>query len=195
LLAPFGFGSSPFAASNSRSTPKIRHSLTFALLLNKPRATLPHHRSCPGPNRDSLLLSTPRSTTYYPPLAARSLYRGPSPSSRAFVFILLQSPFPATPLCSPSSKSPGAGGCHSVSVQPRMRQTSPKTRQLFCLHRLAASLPSLFTLFCPRFLCFQSVAASFTKTPGGGGLDALHQIRTMAQGNRALRAGNQEVST
>jgi hypothetical protein len=43
--------------------------------------------------------------------------------------------------------------------------------QLSCLHRLAASLPSLFYFFCIRFLCFQSFAASFPKTPGWGGID------------------------
>jgi len=46
--------------------------------------------------------------------------------------------------------------------------SSLQTRQLFCLHRLAASLPSLCALFCIRFLCFQSFAASFCKTPGVG---------------------------
>jgi len=40
--------------------------------------------------------------------------------------------------------------------------------QLFCLQKLGASLSSLCTFFCIRFLCFQSLAASFPKTPGGG---------------------------
>jgi len=42
----------------------------------------------------------------------------------------------------------------------------PQRRQLFCLHRLATSLPSLFTILGVRSLCFQSVAASFPKIPG-----------------------------
>src|SRR6266849_1796335 len=40
--------------------------------------------------------------------------------------------------------------------------------QLFYLQELAASLSSLWALFCARFLCFQSFAASFCKTPGWG---------------------------
>ena len=43
-----------------------------------------------------------------------------------------------------------------------------QTCQLFCLHRLGASLSSLCAFFCARFLCFQSFAASFCKTPGVG---------------------------
>jgi hypothetical protein len=43
-----------------------------------------------------------------------------------------------------------------------------QTPQLFFLHRLAASFLSLFTVFCSRFLCFQSFAASFPETPGVG---------------------------
>ena len=46
--------------------------------------------------------------------------------------------------------------------------SSLQTRQLFCLHRLAASFPSLCALFCTGFLCFQSFAASFSKAPGVG---------------------------
>src|SRR4029077_10551909 len=38
----------PFAASNSRSTPKFRHSLTFPLLLVNAGATLQHGRSSSG---------------------------------------------------------------------------------------------------------------------------------------------------
>jgi len=43
-----------------------------------------------------------------------------------------------------------------------------QARQLFCLHRLGVSLSSLCALFCTRFLCFQSLAASFPETPGVG---------------------------
>src|ERR1700687_3250422 len=49
------------------------------------------------------------------------------------------------------------------------RQTFRRpTGQLFCLQKLGASLASLCTFFCIRFLCFQSLAASFPKTPGWG---------------------------
>jgi len=43
-----------------------------------------------------------------------------------------------------------------------------QTPQLLFLHRLAASFLSLFTVFCSRFLCFQSFAASFPETPEVG---------------------------
>jgi hypothetical protein len=46
--------------------------------------------------------------------------------------------------------------------------SSAQARQLFCLHRLGASLSSLCALFRTRFLCFQSLAASFPETPGVG---------------------------
>jgi hypothetical protein len=49
-------------------------------------------------------------------------------------------------------------------------------------HSLAASLPSLSTLFCIRSLCFQSFAASFPKAPGVR--RALHrQPRRTRNGN------------
>ena len=60
----------PFAAPNSRSTPKFRHSLTFTLLPINPRATLPHGRPRPGPYLEAPSPSTRRSapspTTHYP---------------------------------------------------------------------------------------------------------------------------------
>src|SRR5258708_3026865 len=43
--------------------------------------------------------------------------------------------------------------------------SNPQACQLFYLHRLGASLSSLCTFFCIGFLCFQSFAASFPKTP------------------------------
>src|SRR6266436_9608674 len=72
------FGSSPFAAPNSRSPPKFDHSLLFTLLLKYPRATLPHGRPRPRPNLEppspptrpaSPLPATtpcPLPTTHYP---------------------------------------------------------------------------------------------------------------------------------
>jgi len=58
-----------------------------------------------------------------------------------------------------------ATGVYLESV-PDDTLSRPQRRQLFCLHQLAASLRSLFTLFSVRFLCFQSFAASFPKIPG-----------------------------
>jgi hypothetical protein len=55
-----------------------------------------------------------------------------------------------------------------LETVPSDRPSGSQTHKLFCLHRLAASLPSLSTLFCTRSLCFQSFAASFPKTPGWG---------------------------
>ncbi len=60
-----------------------------------------------------------------------------------------------------------ATGVYLESV-PDDTLSHPQRRQLFCLHRLGASFSSLWALFCPRFLCFQSFAASFPKTPGWG---------------------------
>src|SRR5260370_28034862 len=53
-----------------------------------------------------------------------------------------------------------------IRVIPDVRLSHLPACQLSCLHRLAASFPSLCTLFCIRFLCFQSLSASFPKTPG-----------------------------
>src|ERR1700687_38596 len=72
---------SPFAAPNSHSPPKFRHSLLFTLLPINPRATLPHGRPRPRPNLEALSPSTRRSapaptthsthhslpTAHYPP--------------------------------------------------------------------------------------------------------------------------------
>ena len=60
--------------------------------------------------------------------------------------------------------------------KPSRRQTFKLPLcQLFCLQKLGASLSSLCAFFCTRFLCFQSFAASFPKTPGVGGIDASSQ--------------------
>jgi hypothetical protein len=56
---------------------------------------------------------------------------------------------------------------------PDVRLSDLSACQVFCLHRVAASLSSLGTLFCIRFLCFQSFGASFHKTPGVGGTPTL----------------------
>jgi hypothetical protein len=66
----------PFAAPNSHSTPKIRHSLTFALLLKNTRATLPHGRHCPGPNPE-----VPSSPTHRTPFTPDTSLRHPASSN------------------------------------------------------------------------------------------------------------------
>src|SRR6267143_4298218 len=63
------FGSSPFAAPNSRSPPKFDHSLTFTLLLKNTGATLLHGRPRPGSNPKPPSASTRRplpATTHHP---------------------------------------------------------------------------------------------------------------------------------
>src|SRR5216683_1273346 len=62
---------------------------------------------------------------------------------------------------------PVVTGVYHQSI-PDDKPSGLQTCQPFCLHRLGASLPSLSAFFCTRFLCFQSFAASFTKTPGVG---------------------------
>ncbi len=62
---------------------------------------------------------------------------------------------------------PVVTGVYHQSI-PDDRPSGLQTCQPFCLHRLGASLPSLSAFFCTRFLCFQSFAASFPKTPGVG---------------------------
>jgi hypothetical protein len=67
------------------------------------------------------------------------------------------------------AQNTGGGG---VSRLCALRTCPPEGGSLWqtpCSQQLTASLPSLCALFCPRFLCFQQVAASFRKTPGVGG--------------------------
>jgi hypothetical protein len=66
--------------------------------------------------------------------------------------------YPLRSLCPPSVRS----------VVRFFPPSSAQPRQLFCLRRLGASLSSLCALFRTRFLCFQSLAASFPETPGVG---------------------------
>ncbi len=172
---------SPFAAPNCRSRPKFDRSRLFSLLPNDTRATLAHGRPCPGPN---LEVSSPPSrrptapsltgTTHHPPLTTHSLFLpplpagGPSFAPRSANISPILSSFrilpvatgvcPLRPLCS-------ALRALCVVLFPSFE---PQVCQLFCLQKLAASLSSLCAFFCPRFLCFQSFAASFPKTPGWG---------------------------
>jgi hypothetical protein len=85
----------------------------------------------------------------------------------SFVFISLQTPFPATPLLSHSYETLGVSP-RGVSTR---RSSSP------CLHAFAAKLLfsvacrllfSLASLFSPRSLYYQALTASFAQTPGGG---------------------------
>src|SRR5467141_2656793 len=77
------FGSSPFAAPNSRSPPKIYHSMLFTLPLTYPGATLHHGRPCPGPNLEAPSPSTRRSA---PPLPATIHYPLPTlPATHSLV--------------------------------------------------------------------------------------------------------------
>jgi hypothetical protein len=62
---------------------------------------------------------------------------------------------------------PVTTGVYPLSV-PDDRPSGLQACQLFCLDRLGASLSSLCALFCTRFLCFQSLAASFPETPEVG---------------------------
>jgi hypothetical protein len=81
----FSFDLLPFAAPNSHWTPKFRHSLTFPLLPNYPRATLPHGRPSPRPNPEAPSPSTRRivpplpPTIQYPPLPTHSPHANPFP--------------------------------------------------------------------------------------------------------------------
>src|SRR5229473_729411 len=58
--------------------------------------------------------------------------------------------------------------CVSVSLPAPTRSWW----QIPCSQQLAASCTSLCALFRTPFLCFQSFAASFSKTPGVGGTSA-----------------------
>jgi hypothetical protein len=60
----------------------------------------------------------------------------------------------------------------AAPVPPQISKFPPRLPRP---HRLSASLDyslptTLCALFCTRFLCFQSLAASFPKTPGWGGI-------------------------
>jgi hypothetical protein len=101
------FGSSPFAAPNSRSPPKFDHSLSFTLLLKYTRATLHHGCTCPGPNHDaassSACRSAPPPTTHYPP--------NHYPLSLILCFHALTNPFSRNSFLFTSMQNPrGCGG-------------------------------------------------------------------------------------
>ena len=102
-------------------------------------------------------------------------YPASSPNSRWLILLRTlcrrQKPQPLSNQANPNSlhKIPGVGVslrhlcalCVSALSFVSRLQVPPS-------QRLAASLRSLFPVFCPRFLCFQSLAASFPKTPGVG---------------------------
>src|SRR5260370_41315769 len=92
-------------------------------------------------------------------------------SCRPFVFIFLQIPSPAPPLFSHPYKTPGVSPlcdlCAPISVPSVLRFFPPlATSPLF--YSACRLFFSLFLLLQRRSLCFQSLAASFAKTPGVG---------------------------
>jgi hypothetical protein len=108
-------------------------------------------------------------TSYYPLLTTHY------PLSSSFVFITLRNPFPANPLYSHPYKTPGVPPLPSFLSQASrplclcaLRCLPTAGRQIPSFQELAASFPSLCPLLRTRSLCFQSFAASFRKTPGGG---------------------------
>jgi len=111
-------------------------------------------------------------------IASQRLHFSPLPNLRAlcgeslrsFRIKTLQIAPPPTSLFSQSSALPGAqplrGLCAPISVPSVLRFFL----QLLCCQQVAASCPSLCPLFRTRVLCFQSFPASFSKTPGVGGI-------------------------
>ncbi len=63
---------------------------------------------------------------------------------------------------------PNPRGVCTPPAFPTLRPSGLRKRQLFCLQAVAASFTSLCALLRTLFLCFQSLAASFAKTPGWG---------------------------
>jgi hypothetical protein len=164
----------PFAAPNSHSTPKIRRSLTFPPLLKNTRATLPHGRPCPGPNPE-----VPPSSIHRTPPPDTSLRHPASSNSFASyhihstpVFSCNYALFCATAIHYPSQyQQLPHSSCHHGGVPVQLQIVSVLSVplwQIHSFHRLGASLSSLCALFRTCFLCFQSFAASFQKTPGVG---------------------------
>ena len=96
---------------------------------------------------------------------------------------------------------------HSVSSVLRFSPISGKPAN----SRVCIGLPPLCTLSCPRFLCFQQLAASFPKTPGVGvprydswtlsrsrrGLPVkeMHRPRSFRVGEGAAKAPHSGMST
>jgi hypothetical protein len=156
-----------------------------------------------------------RVLTYYPPLTAHSFLRLQALNSFASYHI------PATPavscdyalFCATARRDPsyfqwlphsfyhhgGVPSATSVLLTPCplccafSQSSGAQARQLFCLHRPGASLSSLYALFYPRFLCFQSLAASFCKTPGVGGYPDPDSC-TLGRGRRGLPVPEMQLS-
>ncbi len=148
------FSSSPFAAPNSRSPPKFDHSLTFALLLKN--TPLPFPMVAPSQPKSRSSVRVYSTQTLEPsnfPLARRSGRHLHHVASISLPFSAASAYFPSPP------------GCTHFAV-PKPGHSDGQKRQTFYLHGLAASFPSLCSLFRPPFLCFQPFAASFSKTPG-----------------------------
>jgi hypothetical protein len=190
-LVNLGIGSSPFAAPNSRSTPNsaIRcfllyfqqtPALPFPMVAPVPaHISKPPRRklSCPsrrsGPNSRPAVSATTHCPLLLTPLLpitslqpqqfhaithsfAQRHAAIPRPSKNLHTLSIATGVYPQRPP-------------HSVPSVLRFSQSSgSQVSQLLCLHRLGASLSSLCPLFCIRFLCFQSFAATNPNTPGCG---------------------------
>jgi hypothetical protein len=178
----------PFAARNSRSTLKIHHSLTFALLLKNTDATVPHGCPCPGPNLETPSSSAhssapPFPTTHYPPPTTHSLlfaplfsyslapiregYKSLLPPTRPhrFLFSLLsctyKSLFPQ-PLCFHIDlRCPG--------VSPKLLCACPSVRRVSVANPFFSSICRLFALYLHLSpFVFINLEPLFPKHPGGG---------------------------
>jgi len=138
-------------------------------------ATLPHGRPCPGTHLE-VRFSSARLT----PSAPYTSVRHPASSNFFASYHIHSTPvfscnyalFCATAIHYPSQyqQLPHSSRHHGgVSVQLQILSVlSVPLWQIHSFHSLGASLSSLCALFRPRFLCFQSFAASFPKIPGVG---------------------------
>src|SRR5258708_18422838 len=100
-------------------------------------------------------------------------------------------PFSRNPFLFTSIQNPRGCGLRNPKLSTAFSVRSVPLWQIHLFQELAASLASLCTLFRTRFLCFQSLAASFSKTPGVGTL--LDGARWLPRGRLdvplALRSG------
>ncbi len=106
-------------------------------------------------------------------------------------FHTLTNPFSCNPFLFTSIQHPPGCGLRNPKLSTDFSVRSVPLWQIHLFQELAASLSSLCTLFRTRFLCFQSFAASFPKTPGVGTL--LDGARWLPRGRLdvplALRSG------
>src|SRR5229473_365220 len=88
-------------------------------------------------------------------------------------FHTLTNQFSCNPFLFTSIQNPRGCGAKKPKLSTAFSVRSVPLWQIHLFQELAASLSSLCTLFRTRFLCFQSLAASFSKTPGWGGVPRL----------------------